>query len=204
MGVTWRDPRTDPGASRVEQDQIWGLLVAAQDGGDLSPGDAGFAGPGHCRRDVLVDEISGRVTGTSQLIEVGQGHGVENIEIVCAKCHGQIFAPTLRPRDPGVSAVSELAKAEVARSRPDMIERWIDVKRTEEVAHVQLCPTRTNSSSMTTSEWQLFDRVISVKFALISAFASVCTPSPVRGSILKSLKSGVDWLPSASVGSRRR
>jgi len=94
VGVTWRDPRTDPGATRVEQERIWGLLVAAKDGGDLSPGDAGFAGPGHSRRDVLVDEISGRVTGTSQLIEVGQGHGVENVEIVRAEGHGQIFAPT--------------------------------------------------------------------------------------------------------------
>ena len=94
MGVTWRDPRTDPGALRVEQGRILKRLVAAQDGGDLSPGDAGFAGPGHCRRNVLVNEVSGRVTGASQLIEVGQGHGVENVEIVCAKGHGQIFAPT--------------------------------------------------------------------------------------------------------------
>ncbi len=96
MGVTRRDPRTDLGASRVEQGKSGKWLVAAQDGGDLSPGDAGFASPGHRRCDVLVDEISGRVTRANQLVEVGQGHGVENVEIVCAKSHGQIFALTPR------------------------------------------------------------------------------------------------------------
>ena len=75
-------------------------LVAAQHSRDLAPGDAGFAGPGHCRRDVLVDKISGGVTGTSQLVEVGQGHGGENIQIVCAKGHGQIFAPSPHGCDP--------------------------------------------------------------------------------------------------------
>ena len=107
MGVTWRDPRTDPGASRVEQGRRWKRLVAAKDGGDLAPGDTGFAGLSHGRRDVLVDEISGRVTGLDQLVEVSQGHGDENIEIVCAKCHGQIFAPSPHNCDPRGAVVTD-------------------------------------------------------------------------------------------------
>ena len=54
----------------------------------------------HRRCDVLVDEISGRIARASELVEVGQRQRVEDAEIVSAKSHGEIMAPTRRRRYP--------------------------------------------------------------------------------------------------------
>ena len=49
---------------------------------------------------MLVDEISSRITRASELVEMGQRQRVENTQIVCAKSHGEIMAPTWRRRYP--------------------------------------------------------------------------------------------------------
>jgi hypothetical protein len=76
------------------------LLFAAENGGDRAPRDTRFAGSRNGRSNVLVDEISGRIPRTSELFEVGQGQRVEDVEIVSAGSHGQIFAPTWWRRYP--------------------------------------------------------------------------------------------------------
>ena len=56
---------------------------------------------------MLVDEISGRIARASELVEVGQGQRVEDVEIVCAKSHGEIMAPTRWDRYPrGMAAAA--------------------------------------------------------------------------------------------------
>ncbi len=69
-------------------------LLAAQNRGDRAPGDAGFARLRHGGSDVLVDEIPGGISRSSQLVEESQRQGIEHTEIICAESHGQIMAPT--------------------------------------------------------------------------------------------------------------
>ena len=71
---------------------------------------------------MLVDEVPSRITRASELLEMGQWLDVENTQIVCAKSHGEIMAPTRRRRYPrGCRRLLEDGRM----SDRDLVMRWV-------------------------------------------------------------------------------
>jgi len=71
---------------------------------------------------VLVDEISGPITRASELVEVGQGQRVEDVEVVCAESHGQdLRTDFVMPRPRGVWRLLQ----DERMSDRDLVMRWV-------------------------------------------------------------------------------
>lgn len=70
---------------------------------------------------MLVDEVSGRITRASEIVERGQRQRVKDVEIVCAEGHGEIMAPTRRHRYPRVGRSCRMD----GMSDRDLVMRWV-------------------------------------------------------------------------------
>lgn len=71
---------------------------------------------------MLVDEIPGRITGSSELVEMAQRHGIEDVQIVCAESHGQDLRIDPKPSRPeGVWRLLQDGRM----SDRDLVMRWV-------------------------------------------------------------------------------